>query len=115
MVLHSLLLAADVQDAMPPAEQGFMQTIVMIGVAFIFFYFILFRPEQKKRKAQEEQRNKIKKGDRVTTIAGVLGTVYKINQDTVVISLIEGAKMECLKASIADVHATSEEEAKKED
>ncbi len=105
--------AAEASDAMPPAEQGFTQTLLMIGVALLFFYFILWRPEQKRRKVQEAQRSSIKKGDRVTTVSGILGSVSKVNADTVVLRMIDGAKIEFLKASIADVQSVSEEEAKK--
>ena len=84
-----------------------MQTFVMIGVALVFFYFILWRPEQKRRKAAEAMRSAMKKGDKVTAMA-IIGTVDKINEHTIVMKMIDGAKIEVLKAAITEVHAANE-------
>lgn len=84
------------------------QTLIMIGIALVFFYFILWRPEQKRRKASEEMRSSLKKGDRVTAM-GILGRVDKINDHTVILKMVDGAKIEVLKAAITDVQPSSEE------
>jgi len=88
--------------AAPSGGGNLMQTVVMIGVAIVFFYFILWRPEQKRRKQMENVRSSLKKGDRITAM-GILGTVIKVQDKTVIVSLCEGAKMEILKAAITDV------------
>lgn len=97
-----------------PARQGgnMMQTVVMIGVAVLFFYFILLRPEQKRRKQMEKVRSSLKKGDRVTAM-GLIGTVYKVQDNSVILSLHEGAKVEILKAAITDVQSAAEEKVEK--
>lgn len=96
-------------EAAPAAGGGSMtQTLVMIGVAIVFFYFILWRPEQKRRKQMEQVRSSMKKGDRVTAM-GIIGHVVKVQDNTVVVSLYDGAKMEILKAAITDVQAASED------
>lgn len=101
----------------PPSDQGFWQTFVMIGIALIFFYFILWRPEQKRRKQMEETRGALKKGDRVTAM-GIIGTVLKIQDQTVVLKMYDGSKVEFLKGAITEVMPAApgaEEEAKKDD
>ena len=105
-------LFADEGDAMPPRDQGMMQTVIMIAIALMFFYFILWRPEQKRRKALESQRSSLKKGDRVTAM-GILGTVSKIQENTVILRMVDGAKIEFLKGAITDVIPGTEEDAKK--
>lgn len=102
------------QDSAPvrPEDQGFTQMIVMLSIALVFFYLILWRPEQKRRKELEEQRNSLKKGDRVTAM-GIIGTVSKINEDTVVLKMIDGAKVEFLRAAISDVQGGSGSEGSK--
>jgi preprotein translocase, YajC subunit len=84
----------------------------MIGIALLFFYFILWRPEQKRRKEQEAMRGQLKKGDRVTAV-GIIGTVFKINSDTVVVRMVDGSKIEFIKAAITDVMPATEEDLKK--
>lgn len=98
----------------PPKDQGLWQTLIMISVAMVFFYFILWRPEQKRRKAQEEQRSSIKKGDRVVAV-GIVGTVFKINEETLILKMYDGSKIEVLKLAVSDVVPGTEEDAKKAD
>ena len=99
-------------DEMPPQDQGMWQTMVMISIAFLFFYFLLMRPEQKRRKAMEEQRNALKKGDRVTAM-GILGTIIRIQDQTVILKMYDGSKIEMLKGAISEVIPGTEEDAKK--
>jgi preprotein translocase subunit YajC len=53
LALLPAFLFAQEADA-PPRDQGIFQTLVMIGIAMVFFYFILWRPEQKRRKMLEQ-------------------------------------------------------------
>lgn len=96
-------------EPMPP-DQSFWQTLVMIGIAFLFFYVILWRPEQKRRKALEDQRGALKKGDRVVAM-GILGTIVRVGDQTVIVKMYDGAKIEFYKAAISDV--LPEEDSKK--
>jgi preprotein translocase subunit YajC len=95
-------------DGAASPQGGFSQTFIMIGVALLFFYFILWRPEQKRRKTMEQQRNSLKAGDRVTAM-GIVGTVAKIQDSTIILKMVEGAKIEVLKAAITDVQPSSSE------
>lgn len=114
--LQSFLMALPIygaeEEALPPRDQGLWQTVVMIGIALVFFYFILWRPEQKRRRALEDQRGAIKKGDRVTAM-GILGTVVKIQEQTVILRMYDGSKIEVLKGAITDVAPGSEDDVKK--
>ncbi len=109
LVLQSSLIA---EDAPPVRDQGIWQTVIMIAIFLGFFYFILFRPEQKRRKAAEEQRSKLKKGDRVTAM-GIIGTIIRVQEQTVIVKMYDGSKIEVLKGAITDVISGSEEDANK--
>lgn len=111
MVLSSASLFAE-GEAAPAPQSSFWQTLIMIGVALVFFYFILWRPEQKRRKAMEKQRSSLKVGDRVTAM-GILGTVAKISDTTVVLKMVDNSKIEILKAAITDVQPGTEESSKR--
>lgn len=114
--LQALLINVGVYaEGEPPAaprDQGLGQTLIMIAIALVFFYIILWRPEQKRRKAMEQQRNSIKKGDRVTAM-GIVGTVVRIQEHTVILRMFDGSKLEFLKAAISEVYPGTEEDAKK--
>jgi preprotein translocase subunit YajC len=75
-------------------------------------YFILWRPEQKRRKAMEEQRNALKKGDRIT-VMGIIGTIARVQESTVIVKMYDGAKIEVWKNAISEILPASEEESKK--
>lgn len=83
-------------------NSNLMQMLFMIGFAVVFFYFIIWRPDQKRRKQMEQMRSSIAKGDRVT-VMGILGTIDKVEKDTVILSLYQGGKMEVLKNAITDI------------
>ncbi len=55
--------------------------VAMIGI----FYFMLIRPENKRKKEAEQMRSSMKEGDQVTTIGGIVGTVVNIKEDRFVI------------------------------
>lgn len=110
-MIFSSALYAEGEPSAPP-EPGFEHTLVMIGLALLFFYLILWRPEQKRRKALETQRNSIKPGDKVTAM-GIIGTVVRLQEHTVILKMYDGTKLEFLKAAINEVFP--EEEAKKAD
>lgn len=99
--------AAFAQDSAASSQSSLMQTMLMIGLALVFFYVILWRPEQKRRKAAEAMRGAMKKGDRVTAM-GIVGTIDRIKEQTVVLKMVEGAKIEMLKAAITEVQPSSE-------
>lgn len=90
--------------AVDPANSssGFFQMIVLFVVMIVFFYFILYRPESKRRKQLEVERSSMKKGDRVTAM-GILGVVDTVKEDTVILSMVDGSKIEFLKLAITSV------------
>lgn len=114
LALSGRLFAQGEEGFQPPPDQSFWQTLVMIGIAFMFFYVILWRPEQKRRKALEEQRGGLKKGDRVAAM-GIIGTVVRVGDQTVILKMYEGAKLEFYKAAITDILPENEESAMKKE
>ncbi len=71
-------------EAQQPAGMG-MSTIIMLVAMVAIFYFMLIRPENKRKKEAENMRSALKVGDKITTIGGVVGTVVNIKDDKFVI------------------------------
>lgn len=90
-------------------QNSFWQTLLMIGIAIVFFYFILWRPEKKRRKSMEEKRSNMQKGDQVTAM-GIVGTLDQDKKDTVILKMVDGSKIEFLKGAISDVRRKGETE-----
>ena len=60
-------------------------TIIMLLAMVAIFYFMLIRPENKRKKEAENMRSSLKVGDRVTTIGGIMGKVVHVSDDKFVI------------------------------
>ncbi len=67
------------------AGASMMSTILMLVLMVGIFYFMLIRPENKRKKEAEQMRAAVKTGDKITTIGGVVGTVVSIKEDKFVI------------------------------
>ncbi len=86
-------------------QQNMYQTFLMIALAGVFFYFFIWRPEQKKRATLEKQRSEMKKGDRVMA-AGLVGTVKTINDDDTITITSASSTLDVLKAAVIPLPAT---------
>lgn len=60
-------------------------TFVPLILVFVLFYFILIRPQKKKEKQDAEMRKNIQVGDEVVTAGGIVGIVFSVKEDTVVV------------------------------
>ena len=94
-----------------------MSTILMLVVMLGIFYFMLIRPENKRKKEAEQMRNSLKTGDKITTIGGIMGTVVSIKDDKFVIETsADQVRIEFCKWAISTnetAAAAAKEEAKK--
>ena len=62
-----------------------MSTIGMLVVMLAIFYFLLIRPENKKKKELAKMRSELTIGDEVTTIGGIIGTICAVKEESIVI------------------------------
>ena len=59
--------------------------ILMLVLMFAMMYFFMIRPENKRKKEAQNLRDSLKVGDVITTIGGVVGTICKVDESTIVI------------------------------
>ena len=64
----------------PSSGSQMASSIIMLVAMAAVFYFMLIRPENKRKKEAEQLRSKLKVGDKVTTIGGVTGTVVNVEK-----------------------------------
>ena len=69
----------------PDAMGGMGSTLLMLVMMIAVFYFMLIRPENKRKKEAEQMRSSVKKGDKITTIGGIVGTVVDVKENNIVI------------------------------
>lgn len=95
-------LCADAGETQAASGGSIWQTVMMLVIAVVFFYFILWRPQHKRQKAMQKKRSAMQKGDEVTAM-GIIGTIDTIKEQTVILKMIDGSKIEMLKAAINEV------------
>ena len=76
--------------------------MIMIVAMLAILYFLMIRPENKRKKQAEEMRNSLKKGDQITTIAGIVGRSVMVTDDTIVIETSDDrVRMELTKWAVS--------------
>lgn len=83
-------------------------TLLPFILMFVIFYFLLIRPQQKKQRSRGSMLNALKKGDKVTTIGGLHGTISEITDDTVVLKVNDVTKLTFDRSAINNVTARAE-------
>ena len=77
-------------------------SLIMIVVMFAIIYFLMIRPENKRKKQAEEMRNSLKKGDQITTIGGIVGKIVMVGEETIVIETTDDRfRMELTKWAVS--------------
>ena len=108
------ILTAGAQSA------GMGSSIIMLVAMLGIFYFMLIRPENKRKKEAEQMRSSVKTGDQVTTIGGIVGTVVDVKSEKFVLETgadqvrIEFAKW-ALSTNETAAEAAKEEEKKRQE
>ena len=96
------------------AAGGMGGTIVMMLAMLGIFYFMLIRPENKRKKEAEQMRSSVRKGDKITTIGGIIGTVVDVKENNIVIETsADQVRIEFAKWAISS-NETAAENAKAE-
>ncbi len=93
--LVSIILSAD------PKQGGTVQ-LVMMGAIVLVFWFFMIRPQAKKAKDQKKFIDNMQKGDKIVTIAGIHGSINKVNEDnTIQMEVNPGSYLKIEKSSIS--------------
>jgi preprotein translocase subunit YajC len=78
---------------------------MMIPMLIIFgiMYFMMIRPQQRKEKERKAMINSVKTGDRILLSGGILGTVSNVKENTIVVRIADGVKVEVVRGGIQKV------------
>ena len=89
------LLSAD------PKNGGTVQ-LLMMGAIILVFWLFMVRPQAKKAKMQKQFVTDMKKGDRIVTLAGIHGTINKMNDDaTIQLEVSPGSYIKIEKSAVS--------------
>ena len=87
------------------APVGFdLISLMPLLLIFVVFYFLLIRPQQKKMKVHRDMVAALKRGDRVLTAGGIIGTVVKVEDDnTLLVDIAKDVRVRVARGTISEV------------
>jgi preprotein translocase subunit YajC len=96
-------------------DQSALVQFLPLVLIFVVFYFLLIRPQQKKQKDHRSMLDALRRGDRVVTGGGILGTVSKVvGNDEVEVDIASNVRVRVLRSTITSVLAKPDPAAARE-
>ncbi len=84
--------------------------IIMIVLMLAMLYFFMIRPENKRKKDAQNLRDSLKVGDVITTIGGIVGTICKVDENTIVIETsADRVRVEFTKWAVSSKNVSAEQ------
>ncbi|HXQ51779.1 MAG TPA: preprotein translocase subunit YajC [Stellaceae bacterium] len=77
--------------------------ILPMGLIFVVFYFFMIRPQQQKQKDAKKMLEALRRGDKVVTAGGLIGTIAKVDADEVQVEISEGVRVRVVRTTISSV------------
>lgn len=103
------------QLASPEGGSGsLISTLVMFGLVFLIFYFLIIRPQNKRQKETKNMLEKLKKGDKVQSIGGIQGIVKEVKDDLIIVTVDDSTNIAFIRSAIATVINPEAKAAEKE-
>src|SRR5512134_3239741 len=107
MMMDTILAQAAASEPSPFAS------LVMMGLIFGIFYFVLILPMRRKQKKLEELVKGLKSGDRVVLSAGIFGTIVGSEDDAFLVRIDDKTRIKVLKSAVAGLQAPSTDKTEK--
>jgi len=96
-------------------DQNALVQFLPLILIFVVFYFLLIRPQQRKAKDQKTMLEALRRGDRVVTGGGIIGTVARVdNPEEVVVEIAENVRVRVMRSTITSVLAKPDPAAARE-
>jgi preprotein translocase subunit YajC len=100
---------AQAAAAPAPGALGILEQFLPLVLIFVVFYFLLIRPQQKRAKQHREMLAQLRRGDKIVTSGGIIGTINRVVSETeVVVEIAEGVRVRVLRAMITEVVSKTE-------
>ncbi|MDN5939206.1 MAG: preprotein translocase subunit YajC [Salinisphaera sp.] len=78
-------------------------TLIMVGLFFVFMYFMIIRPQMKRQKEHRQLLAGLEKGNEVITQGGVAGKVRNVGENFVLVEIASGVEVKVQKQSVSSV------------
>jgi len=102
--LFQFVLNAQAKGADLPPQPSFAEVLVkmapMFLIVFFIFYFMVIKPQQLKLTQQQSLLGSLKKGDQVVTSGGIIGRVFAVEEDCIVLDVSNNVRLKFERANI---------------
>lgn len=95
LLSQTVLLAQD--QAEPSGIATFLPLIILVGV----FWFLIMRPQQRRAREHRQLVSAIQQGDRVVAAGGIVGTVRRVDEDTISLQIADGVVVKVDRGSVS--------------
>lgn len=96
-------------------DQNALVQFLPLVLIFVVFYFLLIRPQQRKAKDHKTMLDALRRGDRVVTGGGIIGTVARVdNPEEVIVDIADNVRVRVLRSTITSVLAKPDPAAARE-
>lgn len=85
-----------------------LMSLAPLVLIFVVFYFLLIRPQQKKLKEHKSMLDALRRGDKVVTGGGIVGTIVKVADDEATVEIASGVQVRVLRSTITTILAKTE-------
>ena len=93
-------VATEGAEGAPQNTGGGMGFWIMMILIFVVFYFFMIRPQSKKQKELQKQRESMKKGDKVVTAGGIFGEIKEVQERAFIITVAKDVTIKVSKESV---------------
>jgi len=101
LLLSEQAFAEAEQQATDLIGSGATAQILLVAAAFVFIYFVVIRPQNKRAKDHQQLVTSLQKGDEVITSGGILGKISRVTDNFLIVSIAEGVEVPIQKQAIA--------------
>ena len=108
-MLNLIMLQAEAAATNGASQWSFWIMMILI---FVVFYFFMIRPQTKKQKELQKQRENMKKGDKVVTAGGLYGEIKEVQENTFLVTIAKDVTIKIAKESVYADAADAQQAAK---
>ena len=84
-------------------QQGGIEPLIMLGLLFVLFYFLLIRPQAKRAKEHKQMVEALSKGDEVVTTGGILGRITTIEDTFLTLEIADGTEVKLQRNAVTSI------------
>ncbi len=97
------LISPAYAQAAPGAGGSIIPTLIMVGLFFVFMYFMIIRPQMKRQKEHKRLIESLDKGSEIVTSGGVAGRITQVGENFLIVEVSEGVEIRVQKTAVSSV------------